>query len=125
MPNQNWQILIIEDESDSREMLHDILEFHGIQSVTVATAEEALDVLVNMTPHLILVDLALPGMDGWELLTELRQDPSLQHIPRVAITAFHSASVAQHAISAGFNAYFSKPIDATTFVDDLRAILAT
>lgn len=125
MQTQDWRILVVEDESDSREMIHDILVFHGIDAVTAPTAEDALDVLQNITPHLILVDLALPGMDGWELLNELRESASLQHIPRVAITAFHSASVAQHAITAGFNAYIPKPIDANTFVDDLLTILAT
>jgi CheY-like chemotaxis protein len=125
MQNQEWRILVIEDESDSREMLHDILVFHGIDAVTVPTAEDALRVLQDITPHLIVIDLALPGMDGWELLSELRDDPTLAHIPRVALTAFHSASVAQHAITAGFNAYFSKPIDANNFVDELLAILAT
>ena len=124
MQNQDWRILVVEDESDSREMIHDILVFHGIDAVTTATAEDALYVLEDITPHLILVDLALPGMDGWQLLGELRENPTLQHIPRVAITAFHSASVAQHAITAGFHAYMPKPIDASTFVDELLAILA-
>lgn len=125
MQNQDWHVLVVEDETDSREMLHDILVFRGIDAVAVSTAEDALQVLEDITPDLILVDLALPGMDGWGLLDRLREEETLNDMRRVALTAFHSTAVAQHAIAAGFHAYFSKPIDANTFVDDLIAILAS
>lgn len=123
MALSNWQVLIVEDESDTMELVRDILEFHDITTLPAPTAEQALDVLQHARPTLILIDLALPGMDGWQLLNELQQMPELDPIPRVAFTAYHSAEVANKAIEAGFDAYFPKPLDATSFVRELQAIV--
>ncbi len=117
-----YQVLVIEDEPDGMEMLQGILEYHGIQSVGAPTAEEALHILEEYTPHVIVMDLALPGMDGWTLLRQL-QEAGLDGVRFVAVTAYHSANVAAEAIEAGFDAYFSKPIDPPTFVDELLSIL--
>jgi CheY-like chemotaxis protein len=83
------------------------------------TAEEALQILRNMQPTVAIIDLALPAMDGWGLLQAMRSDPALSDVPAVAMTAYHSTNVAQEAIAAGFAAYFPKPINARTFVEDL------
>jgi CheY-like chemotaxis protein len=123
MNTEHWQILVVEDEDDSREMVQGILEFYGIASIGTATAEQALEVVQNTIPTMIIIDLALPGMDGWRLLNELRTYQHLQNVPCVAVTAYHSVTLAHEAIEAGFNAYFSKPIDATIFVDELKRII--
>lgn len=117
-------ILVIEDERDSMEMLCSLLNFHGYETTGVSTAEEALSFLQGHQPSLIIVDLALPGMDGWGFLHTIQANDSLSHIPRIAVTAYHSMMVAQQAIRAGFNAYFAKPIDATTFVQEVREMIA-
>jgi CheY-like chemotaxis protein len=62
-------------------------------------------------------------MDGWGLLSTIRNNPKTASIPAVAVTAFHSSNVAQEAIKAGFDAYFPKPIEATSFVRELERIL--
>lgn len=122
--NQNdWRVLVIEDENDSAEVVLEMLQFQGIQATSVASAEVALDVIDEVQPNLFIVDLALPGMDGWAFLRELRRNPTTAAIPAVAVTAFHSASVAREAIAAGFRAYFPKPIDTTSFVRQLSVIL--
>lgn len=118
------EILVIEDERDSMEMLCSLLNFHGFETTGVSTAEEALHFLQEHSPSLIIVDLALPGMDGWGFLHSLQSDDALNQIPRIAVTAYHSMMVAQQAIQAGFNAYFAKPIDATTFVEEVREMIA-
>ncbi|MBN2304395.1 MAG: response regulator [Anaerolineae bacterium] len=118
-----WQVLVIEDESDTRELVQDILEYHKITTLSALTAEHALDVLKQHTPTLILVDLALPGMSGWEFLSELQRDPRLNSIPCVAFTAYHSSELVNKAIEAGFAAYFPKPLDATSFIRELQAIV--
>lgn len=118
-----WQVLIIEDETDSLEMVCQLLEYAGVTCIPAATAEEALQTLARMTPTLIVTDLALPGMDGWSLLRELQAHPVWATIPRVAITAYHSVELAERAIDEGFDAYFAKPLDATTFVADLQDIV--
>lgn len=120
---QQWRVLIVEDEADSSEVVQGILEYHHIQFWWACTAEEALEMLPEVAPNLLVVDLALPGMDGWGLLKHLRQNEATAHIPAVAVTAFHSTAVARQAIEAGFAAYFPKPIDTRMFVAELQRAL--
>lgn len=115
----NWRVLIVEDEIDGHGVLTPILEHHNIAIESVFSAEDALDILQKIIPTVVIVDLALPGMNGWELLEEMQADPEWQNIPAVAMTAYHSTGVAQDAISAGFAAYFPKPINAQNFIEDL------
>src|SRR5258707_15673481 len=119
----NMQVLVIEDEHDSSEVVQGLLEPHGIESIGVNRGEEALEVLRNMKPNLIIVDLALPGLNGWDLLERFKSTPALRNVPRVAITAYHTAELAEQAIEAGFSAYFAKPLDATSFVRELEVIV--
>jgi len=119
----NWQVLVVEDEDDSMEFVRGLLEHHGIESVGVSTGEEALEVVKTMEPTLIIVDLALPGLDGWNLLKRFKAMPALRDVPRVAITAYHTAELAEQAIEAGFHAYFAKPLDTTSFVRELEGIV--
>ncbi len=119
----NWHALVIEDEMDSAEVVGRILKFHRISYAVASTAEEALDLIESEQPNLLIVDLALPGMDGWQFLNAVRSNPATQHLPAVAVTAYHSTSVAQEAIAAGFDAYFPKPIEATSFVRELERIV--
>jgi CheY-like chemotaxis protein len=120
----DWQVLVIDDEEDALELIQGILEFQGIFSVGCTHAEKAFEVLEDITPTLVIVDLALPGMDGWALLAQLQDHPKLQHVPRVAITSYHTQALANKAIEAGFDAYFPKPIDATSFVRELETIVS-
>jgi CheY-like chemotaxis protein len=119
----DWQVLVIEDEDDSMEVVRGLLEHHGIQSVGVTTGEDALEAVKEFSPTLILVDLALPGVNGWELLEHFNGMPALRNVPRVAMTAYHTAELAEQAIEAGFSAYFPKPLDATSFVRELEVIV--
>ena len=117
------QVLVIEDENDSMEVVQGLLEHHGIESVGASSGEEALEILRGLTPALIIVDLALPGLNGWDLLERFKSTPALRNVPRVAITAYHTAELAEQAIEAGFSAYFAKPLDATSFVRELEVIV--
>ena|SRR5579859_1984041 len=119
----NWRVLVIEDEDDSMELVQGLLEHRGIQSVGVSSGEEALETVQNYHPNLIIVDLALPGLNGWELLEHFNAIPALNSVPRVAMTAYHTAELAEQAIESGFYAYFAKPLDAASFVRELESIL--
>ena len=119
---KDWKVLVVEDEPDSMEAVQDILGYYGIETVGAHSAEDALKIIESFTPSLAILDLALPKMDGWRLQREIRARASTASIPIVAVTAFHSTKVAQEAIEAGFNAYFSKPIDATSFVRELERV---
>lgn len=123
MHRRDWKILIVEDELDSLELMQMILGYQGIETTGVQTAEDALAVVNDLKPTLVLTDLALPMMDGWGFLNKLQANPFSKDIPKVAITAYHTPLMAAKAISAGFDAFFPKPIDAVTFVDDLEAII--
>jgi two-component system cell cycle response regulator len=120
---EKWQVLVVEDELDSMELVHGILEYHGLQPLGAATGSEALVVLGTTIPDLIIIDLSLPDIDGWTLLKKIISEEKWRNIPRVAVTAYHNPMLAQQAIEAGFQAYFPKPIDTTSFVRELQAII--
>jgi len=121
----DWKVLVVEDEADSMELVQGLLGYSGIHTVGVLNGEEALAVIEQVAPTLIILDLALPGVDGWGVLKRLKAHPTLSGVPCVAITAFHTPELAERAISAGFDAYFAKPLDATSFVRELEAIVGS
>lgn len=123
MSIKDWNVLVVEDEADSMELVQGLLSYSGIHSVGAKSGEEALHLLKGMTPTLVILDLALPGLDGWGVLKEMQAHPALSQVPCVAITAFHTPELAEQAISAGFSAYLAKPIDATSFVRELQTIV--
>jgi len=123
MSINDWKVLVIEDENDSLELVQGLLSHHGIHSYGASTAEEALEMLNNFEPNLIISDLALPGLDGWQFLKQIKRQPRFKNVPCVAMTAYHTAELAEQAIEAGFVAYFPKPLDASSFVRELANIV--
>jgi CheY-like chemotaxis protein len=123
MKQNEWRILVIEDEPDSIEVVREMFEYNGIQSWAAGTAEDALKMIPAVQPNVFVVDLTLPGMDGWTFLKTVRKNPATANIPAVAMTAFHSINLARQAIEAGFAAYFPKPLDSTSFVRELAKII--
>ncbi len=119
----NWHILVVEDEPDGQVVVAGLLNYFGIQINAVSSAEEALSALKALDYDGIVIDLALPGMDGVTLIREIRSNPKTAHLPCIAITAYHTSYVKQQAIDAGFNAYFPKPIDDTSFVRELSRVI--
>ena len=115
-------ILVVDDDALTLAFVAEILA-RKYTVLTATSGEEALQVLEKMVPTLIILDLALPGVDGWGVLQAVRSNKRLSQVPCVAITAFHTPELAEQAIQAGFNAYFAKPIDSTSFVRELQAIV--
>ncbi len=124
MEFQHWRVIIVEDEYDSQQMVSKILTFHGVQVIVAKDGHECLKLLTTSQPTFIVTDLAMPGMDGWQTLQAIRANPITEKIPVIAITAYHSPMTADGAMKAGFNAYFSKPVDPRTFVQSLAKIIA-
>jgi CheY-like chemotaxis protein len=124
MTAKSWKVFIVEDEYDSIQMVSKILSHSGAQVFVAHNGRECLEQVTEIDPTVIIMDLAMPEMDGWETLSELRANPSTAHIPVVAMTAYHSESVAADAERFGFNAYFPKPLSATHFVNNLSSILS-
>jgi CheY-like chemotaxis protein len=122
--NQLSSILIVEDEFDSLQMISKVLTHHGLTIHVAHNGRECLEMLRHIEPSLVVTDLAMPEMDGWEMLVEMRSNPNTAHIPVVAITAYHSQNVADDVVRAGFDAYFPKPVNPKTFVENLSRIMA-
>jgi len=116
-----WIVLVVEDTFDDRQLISKILRFHGIEVYTANSGNECLALLEQVMPTLVVTDLAMAGKDGWQTLTAIRSDERTAHIPVVAVTALHSADVAEDVRRAGFNGYFPKPLDPLTFVRGLEA----
>lgn len=120
---KSWRVLVVEDEFDSIQMVSKILRHHGAEVHVARNGRECLKALETLRPTLIIMDLALPEMDGWEALEKIRANPQTARIPVAAITAYHSVNVAEDAHEAGFNAYFPKPLDTGRIIESLGELL--
>ncbi|MFN8372972.1 MAG: response regulator [Anaerolineae bacterium] len=118
---KTWQVLVVDDDTDGREVVGLILRFHHITCVGVPDADEALDKLDGVDG--VIIDLNLPGMDGWSLLKRIRREPRWATLPCVAITAYYSKEVANKALDAGFAAFFPKPVEPAAFARELKRVL--
>ncbi|MBL8131330.1 MAG: response regulator [Anaerolineae bacterium] len=118
-------ILIVEDDPDGQALVSHIVGHLKMPHHVVGDAEKAITRLFESNNHYraIIIDLALPGKDGWELLAEIRKNPATSNLLCIAVTAFHTSRTREDALRAGFNAYFAKPLDATHFARELEALL--
>jgi CheY-like chemotaxis protein len=105
------RILIVDDNPINLKLASDVLEMEGYTVVRAVDAEEAQEMLKRTVPNLILMDIALPGMDGLTLTRKLKADKRLKHIPVIALTAFAMKGDEQKASEAGCDGYVTKPID--------------
>jgi two-component system cell cycle response regulator len=113
------RILLVEDNPTSRDLLTYLLTAFGHDVVSVGTGEAAFDILSEGRPDLILCDLDLPGVKGYDVVRSLKVDPVLAIIPVVAVTAMAMVGEREKVLSAGFDGYLSKPIDPETFCEHL------
>lgn len=120
---KNWTVIVVEDTYDDRQLATAILEYNGIDVHVANNGNECLELLQSIQPTLIVTDLAMPEMDGWQMLGKIRANPKTAHIPVIAVSAYYSSNVANDAKLAGFNACFAKPVSARDFVNQLDKIL--
>lgn len=116
-------ILVVEDDPDGQELIARMLFRAKIAVEITGTAEDALSLLSLDEHDAVVIDLALPGMDGFELLAQIRARDEWGGIPCVAITAFHTPALKQRVMKAGFDAYFPKPLDDNRFLEAIRELL--
>src|SRR6185503_2824020 len=102
--------LVVDDHEDSSEILAALLERRGAQVLRAADAGSAIDTLASARPDLLIADIAMPGMDGQELIRRLRKQGNA--IPAIALSAYARPEDRDRALRAGFNAYCTKPVDA-------------
>jgi len=117
------RILIVDDNPVNLKLATDVLEMEGYAVEKAVDAEQAQELLKRSTPDLILMDIALPGMDGLTLTRKLKADERLKRVPVVAMTAFAMKGDEQKALDAGCNGYITKPIDTRKLPQQVAAYL--
>jgi CheY-like chemotaxis protein len=117
-------ILIVDDNPTNLKLAADVLESEGHTIARARDAEEAQEVLKHTQPNLILMDIQMAGMDGLTLTRLLKTNPSYQHIPVVALTAFAMKGDEDKAREAGCHSYITKPIETRRFPGQIAEILA-
>ena len=116
-------ILLVEDNEKNRKLAHDVLVHQGYRVSDAESAEEALRLVREQPPSLVLMDIHLPGMDGIAALRQLRADPATRTIPVMAVTASAMTHDRAKIMAAGFDGYQSKPISVKSFLAAVRELL--
>ena len=117
------KILIIEDNEQNLYLATFLLEKNGYETVAARNGPEGIELASQVRPALILLDIQLPGMDGFAVLEELRKNPTLDMVPIVAVTSHAMAGDRERILAAGCTGYIEKPIDPDTFLNDVGAYL--
>ncbi|MET0282795.1 MAG: response regulator [Steroidobacteraceae bacterium] len=116
-------ILVVDDNPTNLKLVSDLLAFEGHQMLAAMDAEQASVVLAVVLPDLILMDIALPGMDGLTYTRLLKADPRTGHIRIVALTAFAMKGDEQKALAAGCDGYIIKPINTRSLPGEVAEFL--
>ena len=117
------RLLIVEDNEMNRQMLCRRLTRRGFDVTIAADGQQAVDLARSQHPDLILMDMALPVVDGWQATRILKADPSTRGIPVMALTAHAMAEDRQRALAAGCDDYQTKPIDLPMLLERIAAML--
>lgn len=117
------RILVVEDNPLNMQLVTDLLDAAGYNVLQAVTAEAGVDIARSAVPDLILMDLRLPGMDGYAALRALRADVRTAMIPTAALTAQAMDGDARAAIDAGFDAYITKPINTRKFAQEVEQLV--
>ncbi len=118
------KLLLVEDNEMNRDMLARRLTRKGFEIVQAENGRQALEVAAHEMPDLILMDLSLPEMDGWEASARLKAQALTQHIPIIALTAHAMVGDREKALAAGCDDYDTKPIDFRRLLDKIKMWLA-
>jgi two-component system, cell cycle response regulator DivK len=116
-------ILIIDDNAVNLKLIRVLLQNEGYSLQTAANAEQAQEILKTFKPSLILMDLQLPGMDGFALTQRLKSHPDTRHIKILAVTAYAMKGDDNRVKEAGCDGYLTKPIDTRTFAKTVADLL--
>lgn len=120
----NPLVLVVEDYQDAREMYAAYLQFSGYRVAEATNGMEAIEKTLELLPDIILMDLALPRMDGWEATRRLKLDERTKHIPIVALTGHALAGHAEGARQAGCDSFVTKPCLPDALVAEIQRMLA-
>ena len=116
-------VLLVDDFQDNREMYAMYLDHTGFRVVEAANGHEALDVAFSSVPDVIVMDLSLPGLDGWEATRRLKADARTRHIPVLALTSHALEGFSKGARDAGCDGFVTKPCLPENLASEIRAML--
>jgi len=118
------RVLVADDKATGRELVRTVLEAKGYQVFEASDGLEALEIAHRVHPHLIILDLHMPGLDGFGVIKELRLHPNFAVTPVMALTASAMEGDRQRAISSGFTGYITKPVSLKTLRAEVERLLA-
>jgi CheY-like chemotaxis protein len=119
-------VLIVEDEPDNREIMRTVVEeLLGLRAVLSANGEASIELAESLRPDVILMDLMMPVLDGFEAITRLRSNPATASIPIIAVTALGRPTDRQRALDIGATDYLSKPFDLDTLTETIGRYVGT
>jgi two-component system cell cycle response regulator DivK len=116
----NRRILVIEDQEDNRRILRDLLTSAGYETIEAVTGEEGVASAETQRPDLILMDIQLPGLDGYEATRRIKANPALRQIPIIVVTSYALSGDEAKAMQAGADAYVAKPYDPIALLATVR-----
>ncbi len=117
------KILVVEDDELNRDMLTRRLERRGFEVIAAADGAEAIEKVRGETPALVLMDMSLPTVDGWEATRRLKADAATAAVPIIALTAHAMQGDRERALSAGCDEYDTKPIDLPRLLEKIERLL--
>lgn len=117
------KVMIVEDNELNMKLFHDLLHSQGYETVEINNGLLALDLAREHQPDLILMDIQLPEVSGLDVTKWLKEDDDLKHIPVIAVTAFAMKGDEERIRNGGCEAYISKPISISTFLETVRSYI--
>ncbi len=117
-------ILVVDDNTDNRNIIAQMLKLSGFQVVCAVNGAHALEVAASERPHLIMMDMAMPVMDGWTATSHLKADPELATIPVIAVTGHVTQNEINRALHMGCEDVIPKPIDFESMIHTVRRFLS-
>jgi two-component system, cell cycle response regulator DivK len=119
------RVLVVEDQEDNRQILRDLLRSADFEVIEAVDGEAGLVAAATHRPDLILMDIQLPGLDGYEATRRIKADAALRAIPVIAVTSYGLAGDADKALAAGCDAYISKPYSPRQLLAKVREYLSS
>lgn len=118
------RVLIAEDNAVNRELLRELLELRGYTVLEARDGQEALRIIEQTQPELLLLDIGMPVMDGFAVIRRIRENPRLAKLPVVAVTAYAMRGDQERILNSGFDGYLSKPVNSSSLASELDRVLA-
>jgi two-component system cell cycle response regulator DivK len=118
------RILVIEDQEDNRQIVRDLMAASGYELIEATTGEEGIAAAARERPDLILMDIQLPGIDGYEVTRRIKANPQLKSIPIIAVTSYALSGDDKKAFAAGCDGYVTKPYSPRLLLAKIREYLS-